>query len=102
MQRILNTCRIITIEPFDTGYTRRFRPTGSYSPVLGENELVVGSYDSKNYLFIHRAGVLYSVSHDDFSFDYISREIAALNTAFTGITIPSSYTGSMPDDDGVI
>jgi hypothetical protein len=102
MQRILNTCRIISIEPLNSNYTRRFRPTGSYSPALSLNELVVGSYAGNSYLFIHRAGVLYSVSHDDFSFDYISSEIAALNTAFTGITIPSEYTGSMPDDDGVI
>ena len=101
MKRQLNTCRIISIEPFAEGYSRRFKPTGTYTPALGQNEVVVGVYSGSNYLFVHRAGVLYSVSHDDFSFDYITQELALLDSRLTSISIPGSYTGSVPDDDGV-
>jgi hypothetical protein len=110
MKRFLSECRVVLIVPFTdlenptpTGervYQRKFKLAPSET--ADNNELVIGSYDNKSYLFIYKAASgLFALTHDDFTFDFLNQERLDLEDAFNDITIPDTTgTTQIPLDDG--
>jgi len=94
MQRFLNKCRKVTVQPI-SGLTKRFQLSSGQT--AEHNEIVVGVHNSTNYLFLARfegsTTVLYNMSFDDFSFDFLTKEKAEIEAAFTAIA-NANYSGS--------
>jgi len=105
MKRFLNKCRTVNIVPFidlnNKEYSKKFKlsssqPSDIQQTSLTNRELVLG-YDSVNestYLFLHDNGELFSLSHDDFSYDFLRLENEKLEEEFdkieTSIPVASS------------
>jgi hypothetical protein len=114
MKRFLNKVREVEIIPLvyqTENYEFKFRldPSSTTNPTLSNLELVIGKHPrtgsgSKDYLFIHSNGRLFSLAHDDFSYDFISLErdrieslIEDLDDSITDATI----TASLVERDGI-
>jgi hypothetical protein len=110
MKRFLSECRVVSIVPLTdlenpnpTGervYQRKFKL--AQSETADNNELVIGSYDEKSYLFIYKTNLgLFALTHDDFTFDFLNQERLDLFDAFNNITIPDTTdVVQIPLDDG--
>lgn len=102
MKRFLNECRTFIVEQvvpdsnespdgttdfiddFEKDYLVDFRYRLANGNTPEENELFLGEESNSNFkgLFLHKSGEIYSLSYDDFSYDFLSRESNRLNGAY--------------------
>jgi hypothetical protein len=91
MKRFLSECKTVQIVPFidlkGKSYIRKFK-LGEGQTALN-NELLLGTYDEKTYLFINKENEgLFALTHDDFTFDFLDQELKDLELALDNISIP--------------
>ena len=101
MKRYLNELRSFNVK-LVSGKSYRYELDADQNPDL--NEVFIGLTGSVvKGLFIKKASQIYSLSHDDFSLDFLNEENARLNAAFTVLveSIPAGLIPDMPDEDGV-
>jgi hypothetical protein len=102
MKRYLNKLRAFNIQ-LVSGKSKRYElASGSGTP--NANELFIGNISNiSKGLFVYKSGQIYSLSHDDFSYDFLNEENAVLNQAYSSLvsSLPTGTVPTMPDEDGV-
>jgi len=94
MKRFLNKLSSFTIK--SNGSNRYILDSAT---LPDNNELFIGTIDSQGKgLFIYKNGQIYCLSHDDFSYNFLTLENARLNTAFANISLPSIASPVIPSD----
>jgi hypothetical protein len=93
MKRFLNKVQSeIYVEPVSKGdyeSTKKFKISNLSGKTLVDNELFIGTYDNKDYLFIYKDdNNIYSLSHDDNTLDFLIFANSDLSTAIDDIVIP--------------
>lgn len=102
MQRYLNTLNAIEIELVD-GKSKRYQ-TVEGGDIPDDKELFLGLVGGEVVgVFYYKSGQIYSLSFDDFSYDFLSEENAELNAAYSALisALPTGTVPTMPDEDGV-
>jgi hypothetical protein len=99
MKRYLNKLRTFTVS-LVSGKNYRYQLS---SGTPDENELFIGfitidNQEVKKGLFIYKSGQIYSLSHDDFSYDFLNEENTRLNDAFSALVLPSTIVPIIPDE----
>jgi hypothetical protein len=103
MKRFLNEVRVVSIAPFvdssSNTYERKFKLVGNLDPVLVNNELVLGTHDSKKYLFVVKISgsntELFSLSHDDLAYDFIKLETTRTNSLYVALQSSIATSGDI-------
>jgi hypothetical protein len=102
MKRFLNKAREVSIVLFDTGYVKKFKLGVGVSAI--ENEILTGIHSGTRYFFIHKGGALYSLTHDDLTYDFVRLEkeqlessLSSLATSINNLTIQNL----VEEDEGV-
>lgn len=90
MKRFLNELRVISIIKVDNDHTLKFKTNGTPNPVLGERELFIGNDGVDDYLMINFDDEIYSLSHDDFMYNFLKQEELDLDTSLGNVTAPSA------------
>ena len=103
MKRFLNKVKTYEIK-LVTGKSYRYELNDP--DILVQNELFIGEIGgAKKGLFVYKSGQIYSVSHDDFSYDFLNDENERLNNAYSAVeddleNIFEATIPLMPDEDG--
>jgi hypothetical protein len=105
MKRFLNKVRRFEVLEV-TGAPYRYELNDINIPE--ENELFIGeTTGTEKGLFVYKTvdsqGQIFSVSHDDFSYNFLQDENARLNDAYTALTANITALANiptMPDEDG--
>ena len=92
MKRFLNEVRSLAVEAVDGNHSLKFKLVSTPTPALADRELIIGTNDGKKYLLVNISNELYSISHDDFMYNFLKQEREYLETNFGAITFPGSIT----------
>jgi hypothetical protein len=97
MKRFLNKAREFSVKLAE-GKSYRYELDSVSTP--DQNELFIGKVGSTvKGLFVYKGTQIYCVSHDDFTYDFLSEENERLNDAFSAIEIPSGAVPLVPEED---
>ena len=85
MKRFLNKAKQVEIVPFGTNSNYKFKFKLDTDQTATENEILTGEYSGNRYFFIYKGGHLYSISHDDFTYDFLRLEKEDLQSSYTNL-----------------
>jgi hypothetical protein len=100
MKRFLNEVREFAVVEVNNNHSLKFRidPLVTPDPALADRELIIGTNDGKRYLLVNIGNEIYSISHDDFMYNFLKQEREYLESNFGDITIPTAHSNKISAD----